>query len=46
MVIGYADKQYHAWTVTKIGGKEYLFDPTAAVSAIGKVKNYTVERMY
>ena len=46
MVIGYADKQYHAWTVTKIGSKEYLFDPTAAVSAIGKVKNYTVERMY
>ena len=46
MVIGYADKQYHAWTVTKIGGKEYLFDPTAAIAAIGRVKNYTVERMY
>ena len=46
MVIGYADKQYHAWTVTKIGGKEYLFDPTAAIAAISKVRNYTVERMY
>ena len=46
LVIGYADKQYHAWTVTKIGDKEYFFDPTAAIAAIGKVKNYTVERMY
>ena len=46
MVIGYADRQYHAWTVTEIGGKEHFFDPTAAISALGKVKSYTVERMY
>lgn len=46
LIIGYADKQYHAWTVTEIGGKDYFFDPTAALSAIANVKDYSVERYY
>ena len=46
LIIGYADKQYHAWTVTEINGKEYFFDPTAALNAISSVKDYSVERYY
>ena len=46
LIIGYADKQYHAWTVTYIGGKEYFFDPTAAIGGISKVIDYSVERYY
>ena len=46
MMIGYADKNYHAWTVTEIEGKQVLFDPTAALSAISKPKTYTTERYY
>ena len=46
MVIGYADTQYHAWTVTEINGKNILFDPTAAINAISRVVDYTVERYY
>ena len=46
LIIGYADTQYHAWTVTEIDGKNYFFDPTAAINAINNVKDYTVERYY
>lgn len=46
LVIGYADKQYHAWTLTTIEGKEILFDPTYAVNSIGRVKHYRNERIY
>ena len=46
LIIGYADKQYHAWTVTEINGKEYFFDPTAALNAISSVKDYSVESYY
>ena len=46
LIIGYADKQYHAWTTTEINGKEYFFDPTAALNAIATIKNYSVERYY
>ena len=46
LIIGYADKQYHAWTTTDINGKEYFFDPTAALNAIATIKNYSVERYY
>jgi len=46
LIIGYADKQYHAWTTTEIDGKEYFFDPTAALNAIANVKDYSVERYY
>lgn len=46
MVIGYADKQYHAWTVATVEGKEVFFDPTASLAAMAKPRKYTVERMY
>ena len=46
MIIGYADKQYHAWTMTKVNGKDVFFDPTAAISAISAVKEYSMERYY
>lgn len=46
LIIGYADKQYHAWTMTWVGGKEEFFDPTAALNAIKTVKDYSVERFY
>lgn len=46
LIIGYADKNYHAWTVTEINGKEVFFDPTAALNAISKPLSYSVERYY
>ena len=46
MIIGYADSQYHAWTVSKINGKDIFFDPTAAIAAISSVKEYSMERYY
>ena len=45
LVIGYADKYYHAWCSVVVNGQEILFDPTNAVGAIN-VKKYTTERMY
>ena len=45
LVIGYADKTYHAWVVTIIDGKEIFFDPTAVINN-SKPKKYTVERYY
>ena len=46
LVIGYADKNYHAWTVTEIDGKEVFYDPTAELNAMAKPKKYSVERFY
>ena len=46
LVIGYADGNYHAWVTAVIDGKELFFDPIVAVSGMGKVKSYTVERWY
>lgn len=46
LIIGYADSQYHAWTMTIIGGKEVFFDPTAALNAIAPPKDYSMERFY
>ena len=45
LVIGYADKYYHAWTTVVINGQEMFFDPTNAVGAIN-AKKYTAEREY
>ena len=45
LVTGYADKYYHAWTVSLIDGQEVFFDPTAALGCIN-AKKYTIERMY
>ncbi|MBR6028592.1 MAG: transglutaminase domain-containing protein [Clostridia bacterium] len=46
LMIGYADNGYHAWVIAIYNGKEYFFDPTAALSAISKVETYTAERCY
>ena len=46
LMIGYADKNYHAWTVTSVADKEVFFDPTAALNAISKPVSYSVERYY
>ena len=46
LMIGYADKNYHAWTVTSVANKEVFFDPTAALNAISKPVSYSVERYY
>ena len=46
LIIGYADNQYHAWTMTKMGGTDEFFDPTAALNAITPVKDYSMERYY
>ncbi|MBR3106012.1 MAG: transglutaminase domain-containing protein [Clostridia bacterium] len=46
LVIGYADKIYHAWVVCEVDGKKVLFDPTAAVSKSKNAANYSVERYY
>ena len=45
LMIGYADKYYHAWTVCVVDGKEVFFDPTAAIGAMN-AKKYSVERCY
>ena len=45
LMIGYADKYYHAWTVALVDGKEVFFDPTAAIGCMN-AKQYTIERFY
>ncbi len=45
LMIGYADRYYHAWTVAVVDGQEVFFDPTAAINAI-KASKYTIERFY
>lgn len=45
LMIGYADKYYHAWTMAVVDGKEVFFDPTAAIGALN-AKKYKVERFY
>lgn len=46
LMIGYADKIYHAWVVCEVEGKKVLFDPTAAVSKSKNAAKYSVERYY
>ena len=46
LVIGYADDNYHAWTVSIVDGQEIFYDPTAALNAIETPREYTVERYY
>ena len=45
LMIGYADKYYHAWTVAVVDGQEVFFDPTAAIGCLN-AKKYTIERFY
>ena len=46
LVIGYADKYYHAWTVAVMNGEEMFFDPTESVGALYGIKKYKQERVY
>lgn len=46
LMIGMADRNYHAWVVVKFDGQDHFFDPTAAINGISNVKKYTVERYY
>ena len=45
LVIGYADKYYHAWTLCVVDGKEVFFDPTEAIGAIN-ASSHSIERVY
>lgn len=45
LVIGYADKFYHAWNEVYVGGKWLRYDTTSMVSGL-KVVKYTTERVY
>lgn len=45
LIIGYADRYYHAWTVALVDGQEVLFDPTHAIGCIN-ASSYTTERFY
>ena len=46
LVIGMADKQYHAWVEVISDNKMIGYDPTYEISAIGKIKQYIPERYY
>ncbi|MCL2544891.1 MAG: transglutaminase-like domain-containing protein [Clostridia bacterium] len=45
LVIGYADRQYHAWNNVGLDGKWYRYDPTLAAMG-SQAQNYTEERRY
>lgn len=45
LVIGYVGKQYHAWNVVLLDGKEILYDPTAELGGISG-GTYSAERFY
>lgn len=46
LVIGMADKQYHAWVEIIGENKSILYDPTQEINGIGKIKEYIPERYY
>lgn len=45
LVIGYADKMYHAWNLVLVDETWYQYDVTMAICN-GVVKKYTTERVY
>lgn len=45
-VIGYADKNYHAWNSVLVDGEYRLVDLTAELNAVARNVTYTVERFY
>ena len=45
LIIGYADRYYHAWTTAIVDGQEVMFDPTHAIGCLNASK-YTTERFY
>jgi len=46
MVIGYADRNYHAWNSVLLDGKYRLLDMTAELKGISSDVTYTEERCY
>lgn len=46
LVIGKANKQYHAWVQVTVNGEEKLFDPTAILQKMPQPVKYAVERWY
>ena len=46
MVIGYANKNYHAWNSVLIDGQYQQVDLTAELNAVARNVTYTVERFY
>lgn len=45
LVVGYADKMYHAWNSVLVDGTWYQYDVTMAICN-GSVKKYTTDRIY
>lgn len=45
LAIGYAGKEYHAWSYVYVSGKSRRYDPTAEILG-KKVTSYTIERWY
>lgn len=45
-VIGYADRNYHAWNHVLIDGQYLRMDLTADLNAVSRSVTYTVERIY
>ena len=46
LVIGYADKQYHAWVSYILNETEHRYDPTAEIRRNRSIKTYSIERTY
>lgn len=46
LVIGYADRQYHAWINAYVDGEWQFFDPTVVIAGLNPPDSYTVERFY
>ena len=46
LVIGYADRSYHAWNNVLIDGEYVMLDVTADLKGISGNVVYTVERCY
>lgn len=46
LVIGYADRSYHAWNSALIGDEWQMLDVTAELKGISSDVTYTVERSY
>lgn len=46
LVIGHADKKYHAWVEFELNGRKMRYDPTVDVGALRKPNKYIKERWY
>lgn len=46
LIIGYADRMYHAWVEVSIDGKRIRYDPTAVIMKTRLASKYKIERFY